>query len=310
MRLKNVLPTIGGLIIVLTILWLVFFHGRTAQAPHLPVGNVSEAQAFLLPLSEATYLPIRDFNRPDPVLDAKAAGLYDVSSGKWLYGHNVDQRLPIASITKLMTAVVIVENLPLNDSYTVSAEDLNVDGTGSDLVRGEQIKGGDLLKVMLIKSSNDAALTFADRAHQLGIDLVGKMNDKAKTLGMLDTHFADPAGLEDTSGYSTVGDLVRLTRYIDRYPLIWEILTTRLADVSSIDGRYQHHLTTTDRLLEQLDNIIGGKTGYTDGALETMVLQVKITEHQTKLISVILGSHDRFSETKKLIDWGLSAYRW
>lgn len=306
---RVIFPTILVLVVLVIGGFYVFFNGKK---PNKPIGqlNPMPAQAFILPISEPNYLPVRNFNIPEPELTAKAVGLYDVNSGRFLYAKNINQKLPIASITKLMTAIVVMENFSLTENYSVAVEDINVDGKGADLYRGEEIKGSNLFKMMLIKSSNDAALTFATQARRRGINLIAKMNEKAQTIGLINTRFADPAGLDDGDAFSTVSDLVKLVRYVGRYPVIWEILTTKTADIVSADGRFSHHLINTNKLLDQLNNIIGGKTGYTDAALETMVLEVAVNGGRERLISVVLGSADRFGETKKLIDWGLNAYRW
>ena len=311
MRLSKILLAI---LIASAAVWVGFFvAGRRAEKPAKDLtapGLGAQAQAYLLPVSEANYLPIRDFNVVEPLVGARAAGLFDVRSERFLYAKNIGQQLPVASLTKLMTAAVVIESLALNKTFTVAAEDINVDGKGADLYKGEQIRGGDLLKIMLIKSSNDAALTFNTDARREGLNLIGKMNEKAGTIGMNDSKFTEPAGLDDDGSFSTVSDLIKLVRYVNRYPIIWEMLTTRSADVSSIDGQFKHHLLNTNRLLDEMPGIIGGKTGYTDGALETMVLEISINGGRDRLISVVLGAADRFAETKKLIDWGLSAYSW
>jgi D-alanyl-D-alanine carboxypeptidase (penicillin-binding protein 5/6) len=269
-----------------------------------------QIQAYILSNAQTNYLPIRNFNIPEPEISAKSAGLYDMKSEKVLYAKEIYQKLPIASVTKLMTAVVVMENLSLNDIYTAYAEDINSDGNGSDFVKGEQIKGSDLLKIMLIKSSNDAALIFASNASKNDVDLVAKMNEKAITLGMFDTKYLDPAGLNDSDTYSTVADLIKLIKYVDKYPVIWEILSAKTADVSSLDGLLKHHLTNTNQLLGEIPGIVGGKTGFTNGALETMVLEVKIDNDGNKVVALVLGSNDRFGEIKKLIEWGITAYAW
>lgn len=287
---------------------------RSNSSPNLNVQDLSRlnqaAQAYILPVSQTNYLPIRNFNVADLETNAKAAGIFDVRSERFLYAKNITEKLPIASITKLMTAIIVIENLPLNDSFVVSAEDINVDGQGADLTKGEVIRGSDLLKIMLIESSNDAAMTFTSNAARKNMNLVSKMNDKAKLIGMADTRFNDPAGLADGDSFSTVEDLVKLVRYVGKYQIIWDILLTRSADVSSIDGRISRHLINTNRLLDLMADIIGGKTGYTDGALETMVLEVPANGGHDRIISVVLGTNDRFGETKKLIDWARNAYRW
>lgn len=309
MKLKFFIYILLAVIVVLAYSSFFSFGGK--KSTDLIGSNVpNQAQAFLLPISEPNYLPIRNYDIPDFLAEARAAGLYDVKSEKFLFSKNIDTELPIASVTKLMTATVVIENLDLDQAFIVPAEDINVDGVGADLYKDEQLKGYNLLRIMLIKSSNDAALVFASNARSQGVDLVQKMNDKAKLIGMAHTKFTDPAGLSDANSFSTVSDLVRLVRYVGNYQLIWDILKIQSMEVSSVDGTRVHRLVNTNKLLGQIPGIIGGKTGYTDGALDTMVLEVSINAEKDSLISVILGSRDRFGETKQLVNWGLSAYRW
>jgi D-alanyl-D-alanine carboxypeptidase len=313
MRLRVILLTIFLGVIVWGAAFFVFLKElNREQTSQFQVNNTANhsAQAFLLPLAETNYLPARDFNVPEPVLSAKAAVLFDVQSGRFLFSKNPNQRLPIASITKLMSAVVILENLDLNEVFTVSPENINVDGKGADFYRNEQLRGIDLFKIMLIKSSNDAALAFATAARKKGIDFVAKMNEKAQTIGMFNTKFADPAGLDDWGGFSTASDLVKLMSCAGEHDLISRVLKTKSATVTSAAGGTIHHLTNTNRLLGQVPEVIMGKTGYTDGALGAIALETKIDQGQNVLISVILGSNDRFGEAAKLIQWGKEAYRW
>lgn len=275
----------------------------------LPTSSPAPSPAFLLPIAQAAQGPIRDFNIPDPELVAKAAILVDAKSTRTLYAKNATERLPIASITKLMTAMVVTDQLDLRATYTVVPEALNVDGTGADFVAGERIVGSELLKIMLIKSSNDAAVIFAENATAAGIDLIAEMNRKADELGMRDTHFNDPAGLDDRATYSTVHDLVKLITAADAYPQITVVLRTPRADVRSADGTRMHHLVSTNKLLSSIAGIVLGKTGNTDGAGGTMALKVALPRDDA-LISIVLGSGDRFGETKQLIDWGKHAHRW
>lgn len=295
-------------------IWFAFFYyfdppPKTDVSENIDRQEVAQ-EAFLLPVAETNYLPIRDFNVADPAVNAKAAVLYDTRSGRILYPQNVNQRLPIASITKLMTAVVVLENLNLDEIFEVSAENVNVDGAGADLYKGEKIYGRDLFKIMLVKSSNDAALTFASEAQKRGIDFISAMNKKAQELAMYNTQFDDPSGLDDYNSFSTAADLVKLVSYALRYKEIAEILRTPVADVYSADRRTSHHLINTNRLLGQLGGLILGKTGYTDKALGTMAVMATINDGRDNLISVVLGANDRFGETVKLIEWAKGAYRW
>ncbi|MBI2063476.1 MAG: D-alanyl-D-alanine carboxypeptidase [Candidatus Yanofskybacteria bacterium] len=314
MRLNVILITIvlGGMISGA----VFFIFGYPVEVPNAnleaqPLSGSGEGQqAFLLPVSESNYLPIRDFNVPEPEIEARAAALYDIRSGRFLFTKNINKRLPIASITKLMTAVVVLENLNIDQIFTVSAETINVDGNGADFYKGEQLRVADLLKIMLVKSSNDAALTLTVEAQRNGLNLIEKMNEKAQSLGMYNTKFTDPAGLDDNNAFSTAADLVKLVHYAESYELISRTLQEISADVSSVDGRIKHHLLSTNQLLGQIPNIVLGKTGFTDNALGTMALEAEINNGADGIISVILGSAERFGETKKLIEWGKTAYSW
>src|SRR3989344_1992732 len=305
--------------IVGTTMALVFGGGRALPAQsealldnHALAANV---ETFVLPVSQVSYLPIRDFNIPDPMMHARSALLVDRETGRTLYALNPDQHLPIASVTKLMSAAIILERLSLDDEYTADAEDLNVDGLGADLHLGEKMRGMDLFKMMLIKSSNDAAFIFAAAARKRGLDFVGLMNQKASELGMGDTYFNDPARLDDASTHSSASNLLKLIQYInDRYPVIWETLTIPEADVASSDGAVQHRVVNTNRLLGAIPHIVGGKTGNTDGALGTMVLVAGVSDRggvtPHALVRIELGSGFRFGETQTLINWGKRVNSW
>src|SRR3989344_3983592 len=214
MLLRSVTLAIFVFLFSTLVIGVIFFVntkpvGEVAFNQPKDLNNDHSSNAFVLSAAEPDYLPIRDFNIADPEILARAGALYDTHSGKFLYHKDIDKQLPIASLTKLMTAVAIVENLDLNSIITVPVEDLNVDGYGADLVKNEKIKAVDLLKMMLIKSSNDAALVFQTEANALGINLVDIMNDKATELGMSSTRFTNTAGLDDNA-FSTVADLVKL----------------------------------------------------------------------------------------------------
>lgn len=272
-----------------------------------PVFNSSEA--YILPISEPSYFPIYDSTKAKPLLDTKSGLVYDLRSGRFLFDKNSRIKLPIASLTKILSAVVVLENLNLKDIVVVPQEVLKVDAEKQSLYLNEEITVENLLKLMLIESSNDAAYALAGYANNKGINFVEKMNEKAKFLSMIDSNFLDPAGLNDIA-YATAEDLVKLVKYSLKYDLIWQILTEKNIIVKSIDGKIQHQVESTDQLLGVIPNIFGGKTGNTDGALGCMILVVDIPDKNDKLISVILGSHSRFDDTKKLIDWIKLAYRW
>ena len=269
---------------------------------------------YLLSVTETNYFPIRDWAVADPILSVRSAILFDSKSDKVIFSVAPDQRLPIASLTKLMTAVAVIENIDLEDVVQVeksAVERSKEEGGGQDLYSGEKIKASDLLKLMLIESSNDAAYAFDEHlADVYSIDLVEKMNQKATELEMADTFFTEAAGLDDKQGFSTARDLTKLVKYSFRHSLLYDILKTDRAEVVSVDGRLSHQLLNTNKLLGILFNVVGGKTGYTDLAGGSMVLVTKSPTGEGNLVSIVLGSNDRFGDTQTLVNWAPKAFIW
>lgn len=266
-------------------------------------------RAYILPISVPNYIPVLNSNISRPVISAKSALVYDTSSSRFLFDKNTEIKLPIASLTKIMTAVVVLENLSSDDIVTIAGDSIRVDGEKQDLYLGEKMSVRNLLKLLLIESSNDAAYALANYSKGRGIDFIGAMNIKAGALGMKDSNFIDPAGLNDNA-HSTVKDLAKLVEYSLTYHEIWDISSEKTAIVESSDERIKHSITSTNRLLGMVKDIIGGKTGFTDGALQCMILVTSVQGYPGKLISIVLGSQDRFGDTQKLIDWTRIAYRW
>ncbi len=272
-----------------------------------PVFNTT--QAFIAPQTQANYLPILDTTVGEVKLDARSAILYDTASGRNLFEKNISQQQAIASLTKVLTAIVVWEHLSPNDVVTIQPGAVKVDGERQNLYSGETMSVNNLIQLMLVESSNDAAYALRDYAQSKGIDLVSLMNQKAAELGMTRTKVMDPAGLDD-HGYSTAEDLVKAVNYALRYNAIWNFSKEKEATVESSDGKIAHAIKTTNQLLGVLTGIVGGKTGYTDSALGCMILIVDVPNQNDKIIGIVLGSHSRFDDMKNLIDWARAAYRW
>ena len=240
--------------------------------------------------------------------------LFDAASEKVLFGANTDAKLPIASLTKLMTAVVVVENMNLDDVVEIkksAIEKSQKQGGGNDLYEKEKMKAADLVKVMLIESSNVAAYALAEHSEEhYGVNLIEKMNEKTKTLEMNDTFFTESAGLDDENSFSTSQDLIKLVKYSFRYGNLYDILKTQRTEIASTDGILRHQILNTNQLLGRLFNIIGGKTGFTQRAGGSMILVTEAPNPQSRLIAVVLDSNDRFNDTEKLIEWAGKAYLW
>jgi serine-type D-Ala-D-Ala carboxypeptidase (penicillin-binding protein 5/6) len=267
------------------------------------------AQAYILPISEPNYLPILNSNVEQPFIDAKSAIVYDFQSSKILYQKNINEQLPIASLTKILSAMVVLDNFDLDEVVTVRDTSIRVDGEKQDLYIDEKITVENLLKLMIIQSSNDAAYALADHAEMLGLDFIERMNYKARSLRMVNSLFLDPAGLNDLA-YSTASDLVKLIRVSFYYDHIWGISLENDIIVESTNGGVQHNLINTNKLLAEMPNIGGGKTGYTDAALGCMILLFNIPEYQGDIVSIVVGSNDRFGDTVSLFNWIKSSYIW
>lgn len=310
MRLKiYFLTIILAVFISVNVFFVINSSNSDKSFPKSAESGFNASQAYIFPVSEPSYMPILNTAVSKPVIQAKSALVYDTRSGRFLFEQNSRQKLPIASLTKLLSATVILENLKLEDIVTVPKEALRVDDEKQTLYLGEKISVENLLKLMLIESSNDSAFALALFAQSKGLNFIEKMNEKANQLGMTDTHFLDPAGLNDEA-YSTAYDLIKLVKYALKYDLIWSFLSEKNIIVKSADGKIEHNVKSTDQLLGIVPDIIGGKTGYTDGAGGCMILVVDIPGKNDKIISIAIGSTDRFGDTIKLINWVKSAYRW
>ena len=212
-----------------------------------------------------------------------------------------DKVLPIASLTKLMTGFVVLEYYPdLSKIVEISPEAIFQNGDQGNLKVGERLTIENLLYIMLIESSNDAAYTLSEViSPESFVDL---MNFEAKYLGMENTHFVDPMGISPENR-STAKDLVVLTKNLLGKPLIWEILAKPEFNLYTPDGVFHHRLQNTNELLTKIPEIIGGKTGYLPEAKECFLLVLKEPNDKGVIINIILGSeNNKFEEMEKLIN--------
>lgn len=233
---------------------------------------------------------------------------------KVLYQKNKEKKMPIASLTKLMTAVIAVENYDLQKTVKVSKKAVaTLEETGK-LRPGERITIGGLLDLALLVSSNDAAAALAE---QMGEEkFVKLMNKKAEEIGMKNTKFANPHGLDNKNNYSTAEDLAFLTQYsLIYYPRIWETLSKKQKIIRSEDhlgSSIEHCANNTNKLLAK-DYVLGGKTGYTDKAGDAMILAMEapgIAEGKVVLVLLGLGVAERIPRTENLYDWVMWGWDW
>jgi len=313
--MKKILLT---LIISIVILGLASVLFSLAQRPvnkpvsqkedinNKPAKLPSSQDSFLAASLNPNFIPIRDWTIEEPDVDAKAVGVFDPTGEKFLFQKNIEERLPIASLTKIMTAIIVLENLGLDEIITVSKKAVMTEGENGQLVIGEELFVRDLLYIMLIESSNDAAMALTGTVE----DFVALMNKKTIELGLENTHFVEPTGISKWN-YSTIFDLARLVKYSFSKSLIWQILGIKEVEIYSQDRSTSHHLVNTNGLLGEVLEIIGGKTGFTEEAGGCMLTIVKKPDKPGEyLITVVLGSGNRELETKKLIEWTIKAYTW
>jgi serine-type D-Ala-D-Ala carboxypeptidase (penicillin-binding protein 5/6) len=242
-----------------------------------------------------------------PVLSAQGVYAVDLDSGVTLYEKNADASLLPASTTKIVTALVALDTFSPDQIITVGKEVLVI-GQKMHLYPGEQMKFIDLLNGLLVFSANDAAETIAYN-YPAGYDaFIVAMNLKAKELSMTNSHFDNPIGLDGTSQQSTAKDLVRASEVAMRNPTFSNIVGTKEITLTDVSGKSVYKLKNINELLGNVPGVLGVKTGWTENARENLVTYVERDNHRVML--ALLGSQDRFGETKELIDWIFGNYQW
>lgn len=241
-------------------------------------------------------------------LTASGVVIIDLQSGQLLFAHGEEQKRPMASLTKLMTALLIVENHALDEVVKVSKAAADTTGTTAHLLAGESFSVADLLSAMLIPSANDASVALAE-FHAGTVDaFVVQMNSRAKELGLKHTSFENPVGLDDTLQESTPRDLAWLAMYVLRHDAIRERMATAEASIRSREGTLIS-LTHTHRMLDaSLAADVGatgaivsaGKTGTTDAAGQCLLSVVEAGGR--RYIAVLLGSRDRYNDMQQILD--------
>ncbi|MCX6733674.1 MAG: D-alanyl-D-alanine carboxypeptidase [Candidatus Peregrinibacteria bacterium] len=248
-------------------------------------------------------------NTNDLNIQASAYIAVDLKSGKTLIQKNMKEQRSIGSITKLITALIILDENNINDVVKVPLAATTIEGSRIWLAEGEKITVRDLLSGMLIHSGNDAAYALAIYNAGSVENFLGKMNDKAKRLGLTQTHFANPAGLDRDGNYSTAEDIATLGTFAYRNAFIRSIVSIPSMTVSSVNGQFKHELKSTNELLVKDPRVKGLKTGYTLEAGKSFV-SVAVVGHGSPILTVVLNSPDRFKETESLIDWSVANFIW
>ncbi|HEY8530457.1 MAG TPA: D-alanyl-D-alanine carboxypeptidase family protein [Paenibacillaceae bacterium] len=241
-----------------------------------------------------------------PATHAEAFSLIDAASGRILHSANGDRRMRIASLTKIMTAIVAIEHGRLEDIVTVSPRAAFKEGSSIYLRAGDKVPLETLLYGLMLRSGNDAATAIAEHVGGSEEGFVFLMNRKAEEIGLSDTRFANPHGLDQAGHYSTANDLARLTAYAMRNPVFRKIAATKVKTFPNPNGGWDYHFLNKNKMLFRYEGADGVKTGYTRLARRCLVSSA--TRNGQQLIAVTLNDGNDWEDHRRLLDYGFAAF--
>jgi len=270
--------------------------------------------SFQIPQNNSQIAGIQKYNIPPvsqnlpvPQISARSVLIKDLATDSTLYQKDPSTPLPIASTTKIMTALVASEYFNPNSPLTVR-DGATIPGTRVGLFRGEDLSFRSLLYGMLLSSGNDAAFAIAENYPGGVLGFVSQMNKKVAQLNLQNTHFDNPAGFDSPRHYSSASDLAKISQQALKNYQLARIFATKETSIVSLDKKYSHTLRNLNKLLTQVSGVLGVKTGKTDAARENLVTLVE--REGRRVLLVVLGSDDRFGETTKLIEWTYRNFTW
>ncbi len=241
-----------------------------------------------------------------PVHAATSSIVMDLDTGRVLYQKNIHEKRLIASTTKILTAIVTLENIDINKEVTIGEEVLKMYGTNIYIEVGEKIKIKDLLYGLLLRSGNDAAVALAEAVSGNEEDFVELMNKKAQEIGMNDSIFANPHGLDDdTKNYSTAYDMALLSKYANQNKTYRKIVSTKKYSAQTKDKNYLWY--NRNKLLTNYEYCTGGKNGYTPSAGKTLVTTA--SKNNLNLTVVTLNDPDEYDTHEYYYEKSFKNYR-
>jgi D-alanyl-D-alanine carboxypeptidase len=271
-----------------------------------PIKQVPDKIVEVKAYSNLPPIPQMTGQDSEPNFTSLAVIATDLDSGAVIYQKNADSKLLPASTTKIVTALVAMDYYPLDEILTVS--DFSVEGQKMRLIPGEEITVKNLIYGLLVYSANDAAEVLARNYPGGKESFVTAMNLKVQEIGLENTFFENPTGLDGYSQFTTARDLAGIANVAIQNSFFKEVVATKEITVGSSDGKYIHKMTNINKLLGEIDGVMGIKTGWTENARENLVTYIKRDDRH--IVTVVLGSQDRFGETKSLIDWLFANYSW
>jgi len=268
------------------------------------------AEFLSLPRSGVDAEPVPELERPLPSFDVRAASaiLVDGKTGAVLFAHNADEPRPPASVTKILTALIVLEEGRLSDLVTVSRRAATTGGYRLGLRTGQRVSLEDLLAAILIRSANDAAVAAAEHLGGSVAGFAALMNARARAIGMTHSHFVNPHGLDEPGHVTTARDMARLTRVALANPQFARLVSVREARVNvwrPVRKRFiarPRTIFSHNKLLGLLDGADGVKTGYTDGAGRCLVGSA--SRGDQRMIAVLLNDPHRWRDAARLLEYG------
>ena len=265
-------------------------------------GTVQIDSNIYVTVSDTVFLS----REPEPSVSAASAILIDASNGNVLSSKSPDKRMPMASTTKIMTALVALENCDVSAVVEIPQGAVGIEGSSVYLYAGEKLTMEDLLYAMLLESANDAAAAIAIEVGGSIEGFADMMNEKAASLGLKDTHFTNPHGLDDEAHYTTARELAIIAREAMKNERFAEIVSTYKKTIPLNDTEGVRLLINHNKLLKSYDGAVGIKTGYTKKSGRCLVSAAE--RDGLRLICVTLSAPDDWRDHKSLFDYGFSNY--
>ncbi|WP_098742996.1 D-alanyl-D-alanine carboxypeptidase family protein [Paenibacillus sp. EZ-K15] len=253
-----------------------------------------------------TAVPVHADHENGPTNHAQAAALIDVTSGRVLYSKNGDERLRIASLTKIMTAIVAIEHGKLDDRVKISKNAFAKEGSSIFLKLGEEMTLENLLYGLMLRSGNDAATAIAEHVGGTEEGFVLLMNEKAAGLGLTNSHFMNPHGLDHDEHYSSANDVAKLTAYALKNPVFSEIVKTPTKKAPNPNEAWDYKWDNKNKMLRFYEGADGVKTGYTKKAFRCLVSSA--TRNGQQIAAVTLNDGNDWNDHSKMLDYGFAHF--
>ncbi len=294
-KLLKTAATAAVLLLCLGGFFLFFETGDGSHSTALPHGG-TEASIFIKSTARST----------PPSVSAESAVLIELSSGEVIYSKNADSRLPMASTTKIMTALTALESCDISKKIRVSPQAVGVEGSSVYLYPNESLTLEELMYAMLLESANDAAAAIAIEVGGSIESFAEMMNDKARRMGLEDTHFENPHGLDGETHYTTAHELALIAREAFSNEIFKKIVSTQKKTIPLNETEGVRLLINHNKLLRSYEGAVGIKTGFTKKSGRCLVSAA--TRDGLTFIAVTLNAPDDWRDHTELLDYGFSLY--